>query len=312
MLRYSFLTCLICFFEKSLEEWDIEKIRAYQGKGKIPYERVIDKENTEICFVRRREQKIVAESILSETEKSQKGSFLEAAMEKVEEHAKDNWRKRTSTEERMLFWWHDSEYRFHFLSGREQSKNEGKERGERETFEVVLEASDYAVFTWKENFTGRAAESMLKMVLKYALCDWETENQIWYDQNKIYFISYENGKYYVYMPLQKKIQENYKIKSTKQERKIYGLNEWIDYIDEHIKEELTAKNLATVFGYSERHFRNVFQIYYDIKLNDYIRRRKLYFAAQELKKGKNRRQWPDSMHLKAAADSAELFMKNMV
>ena len=115
------------FFEKSLEEWDIEKIRAYQGKGKIPYERVIDKENTEICFVRRREQKIVAESILSETEKSQKGSFLEAAMEKVKEHAKDNWRKRTSTEERMLFWWHDSEYRFHFLSGREQSKNEGKE-----------------------------------------------------------------------------------------------------------------------------------------------------------------------------------------
>ena len=55
---------------------------------------------------------------------------------------------------------------------------------------------------------------MLKMVLKYALCDWETENQIWYDQNKIYFISYENGKYYVYMPLQKRIQENYKIKST--------------------------------------------------------------------------------------------------
>ncbi len=50
-------------------------------------------------------------------------------MEKVEEHAKDNWRKRTSTEERMLFWWHDSEYRFHFLSGREQSKNEGKEEG---------------------------------------------------------------------------------------------------------------------------------------------------------------------------------------
>lgn len=293
------------FFEKSLEEWDIEKIRAYQGKGKIPYERVIDKENTEICFVRRREQKIVAESILSETVKFQKGSFLEAAMEKVEEHSKDNWRKRTSTEERMLFWWHDSEYRFHFLSGREQSKNEGKERGERETFEVVLEASDYAVFTWKENFTGRAAESMLKMVLKYALCDWETENQIWYDQNKIYFISYENGKYYVYMPLQKRIQENYKIKSTKQERKIYGLNEWIDYIDEHIKEELTAKNLATVFGYSERHFRSVFQIYYDIKLNDYIRRRKLYFAAQELKKGKK----PETVARQYAFKSSSRFSR---
>ena len=43
------------FFEKSLEEWDIEKIRAYQGKGKIPYERVIDKENTEICSKKRTE-----------------------------------------------------------------------------------------------------------------------------------------------------------------------------------------------------------------------------------------------------------------
>ena len=107
------------------------------------------------------------------------------------------------------------------------------------------------------------------------------------------------------MPLRKRIQENYKIKSTKQERKIYGLNEWIDYIDEHIEEELTAKNLATVFGYSERHFRNVFQIYYDIKLNDYIRRRKLYFAAQELKKGKK----PETVARQYAFKSSSRFSR---
>ena len=43
------------FFEKSLEEWDIEKIRAYQGKGKIPYERVIDKYRNLFCSKKRTE-----------------------------------------------------------------------------------------------------------------------------------------------------------------------------------------------------------------------------------------------------------------
>ena len=33
------------FFEKSLEEWDIEKIRAYQGKGKIQKFVLFEEEN---------------------------------------------------------------------------------------------------------------------------------------------------------------------------------------------------------------------------------------------------------------------------
>ena len=110
---------------------------------------------------------MVAESILSETVKFQKRFLLEAAMEKVEEHSKDNWRKkRTSTEERMLFWWHDSEYRFHFFQEESSQRTKEKKEGKEKHLRVVLEARIMLHLPWKENFTGRAAESMLKMVLE--------------------------------------------------------------------------------------------------------------------------------------------------
>lgn len=270
------------FFEKRIEKWEAEVVRSYKGSGRMPYERAADRTWIDVCFIRRGTQKLAAQLVFAE---ESKGSFfLETGMKNIEAYAREQWKKRIRIKERMLFWWHDSEYHFHFLMGSQKTEEES-EKGTN-TFEIELEASDYAVFTWKENTAGKPEEEMLKAVLKYALCDWEKETQIAYDRNKIYFISYENGKYAVYMPLKKRIQENYKIKHENRERKIYGLDEWIDYIDEHIEEELTAKDLAAVFGYSERHFRNVFQIYYDVKLNDYIRKRKLHFAAQELKNGK--------------------------
>ena len=277
-IQFSYLFDL--FFEKSIEEWETEVVRAYPGFGRMPYERTAGRKWIDVCFIRRGTQRLTAYPVLDK--QGDRNAVLETGMQKVEAYAREQWKKRIRTKEHMLFWWHDSEYRFHFLLGSQRSEEAGQET---KAFEIKLEASDYAVFTWKENFADKPEEEMLKSILKYALCDWEKETQIDYDRNKIYFISYENGKYAVCMPLKKRMQENYKIKHEKQERKIYGLDEWIDYIDKHIEEELTAKNLAAAFGYSERHFRNVFQIYYDVKLNDYIRKRKLYFAAQELKNG---------------------------
>lgn len=80
---------------------------------------------------------------------------------------------------------------------------------------------------------------------------------------------------------------DYAMKNKKEEKKIYGVDEWISYIDEHITENLTAKGLAKLFHYSEKHLKNIFQLYYETRITDYIKQRKLYFAAEELKEGKN-------------------------
>ena len=79
----------------------------------------------------------------------------------------------------------------------------------------------------------------------------------------------------------KKIQDNNFPDVT-----IYSVDTWAKYIDEHILENPTPQSLADTFCYSQTHFRHIFRLYYDIPVADYIRKRKLQRAAEELKEGK--------------------------
>ena len=78
----------------------------------------------------------------------------------------------------------------------------------------------------------------------------------------------------------KKIQENNFPDVT-----IYSVDVWTKYIDEHILENPTPQSLADTFHYSVPHFRHIFRLYYNISVSDYIRKRKLQMAAEELKNG---------------------------
>ena len=62
--------------------------------------------------------------------------------------------------------------------------------------------------------------------------------------------------------------------------------EWIRYIDEHMKEELTAEQLAKEFHYSKDHFRKEFQDVFGMGPITYITQRKVQFAAKALREGK--------------------------
>ncbi|MDF2686274.1 MAG: AraC family transcriptional regulator, partial [Clostridia bacterium] len=56
----------------------------------------------------------------------------------------------------------------------------------------------------------------------------------------------------------------------------------IEYIEMHIKEELTAEEIAKHIGYSVFHFCRVFSLCKDIPIMDYIRKRRLSLARWEL------------------------------
>ena len=49
----------------------------------------------------------------------------------------------------------------------------------------------------------------------------------------------------------------------------------IDYIEEHLKEELDNKTLSQILGYSEYHFIRVFRKYVSLTPADYIRKRRI-------------------------------------
>ncbi|WP_462412874.1 AraC family transcriptional regulator [Neobacillus sp. Marseille-QA0830] len=64
------------------------------------------------------------------------------------------------------------------------------------------------------------------------------------------------------------------------------LQQVIDYIDEHIREDLKPENLAKMVGYSPYHFYRLFQKHIGYTLMDYVLKRKLQFALHELINGK--------------------------
>lgn len=60
----------------------------------------------------------------------------------------------------------------------------------------------------------------------------------------------------------------------------------IDYIEEHIKDEIDPENLAKIAGYSPFHFYRVFQKHTGYTIMDYVVKRKLQYALYELVNGK--------------------------
>lgn len=244
----------------------------------LPFERIPDSSMIEYKVVRRMAQTVEADMLPLE------GDIFQNGMEYIEKDVKEKWKDRERAGEYMQFWWHDDSYHFFYMIGQEVPKDAGKESEKKR---IDIGASDYAVFTLKEQYWDKQAPDIIKMLIKYALCDWIKQSEMHYDNRKMYFISFENGLYSVYLPLKKRMNSDYVMKNKKEEKKIYGVDEWISYIDEHITENLTAKGLAKLFHYSEKHLKNIFQLYYETRITDYIKQRKLYFAAEELKEGKN-------------------------
>lgn len=60
------------------------------------------------------------------------------------------------------------------------------------------------------------------------------------------------------------------------------LQKALDYIEKHIKDDISLEELSSICYYSTHHFHRVFQSIVGIPVNDYIRKRKLSIAAGEI------------------------------
>lgn len=67
---------------------------------------------------------------------------------------------------------------------------------------------------------------------------------------------------------------------------INRLNGAINYIEEHIKDEIDMEKVASIAGCSSFHFQRMFAYMSDVPLSEYIRRRKMSLAAVDLMSGK--------------------------
>lgn len=66
---------------------------------------------------------------------------------------------------------------------------------------------------------------------------------------------------------------------------IKEINQFMDYIEDHLTETLDPQAVAKNVGLSEYHFRRIFSFMAGMPLNEYIRKRRLARANEELAKG---------------------------
>lgn len=60
-----------------------------------------------------------------------------------------------------------------------------------------------------------------------------------------------------------------------------------NYIETHLKDDLSVSHLASIAGYSLCHYYKLFNLYFDVPVMDYIRRRRLAHAVRELYNGRH-------------------------
>ena len=65
-----------------------------------------------------------------------------------------------------------------------------------------------------------------------------------------------------------------------------NINLVLQYIDDHLEETLTIKDLAQVAGYSEYHFSRLFKAYMNETIMEYVCKRRLIKASEEILSGK--------------------------
>ncbi len=63
------------------------------------------------------------------------------------------------------------------------------------------------------------------------------------------------------------------------------MNRVLHYIEEHLKEPLDIKRLASVAGYSQYHFIRLFKSHTNETVMEYVCRRKLIRAAEDIAAG---------------------------
>jgi AraC family transcriptional regulator len=87
---------------------------------------------------------------------------------------------------------------------------------------------------------------------------------------------------------------------------VESLQKALDYMEEHLLDQLAIEKIAKQANMSEFHFQRIFSILTDIPVGEYLRRRRLTLAAQELSTSNNK---IIDIALKYGYDTPESFTK---
>lgn len=169
-------------------------------------------------------------------------------------------------EEHYGIWWHNKYGRCHYLWAK---KGDNCSLG---SASVMITGGHYAVFSFKRKENHKETAKISRMLARYIFKEWKFINNKSLDTMGFTYEKFDKERAYIYVPILKQ-----EIGGERQ-----NIDKWITYIDNHIKENLAIKNIAQTMHYSEKSFREVFQMYYNMSPSVYILRRRLCLVAGQI------------------------------
>ena len=226
------------------------------------------------------------------TEKEQIYRPVETFLEQYKKEGKQG-------EPHIGLWWHDEEYRCHYMQGSLYCRESQEDR--EDTTVIRIPGGEYAVFSMPDA-KGKDLAEQLKCLVHYGHKKWlanhlEAEDELGYN-----FQCVLDGRAYYLIALQEPEKRG-------PEDKVYGVETWIDYIDEHLNSNLTVTSLAKTFHYSTTHFKRIFRLYYKMAVSDYIRKRKLEIIAEAIRDGSDYMELSSEYGFKTYTGFARAFKK---
>ncbi len=193
------------------------------------------------------------------------------------------WLKEEQTEDKSApeigFWYSARESgrpELFYICGR-KVENNAEPSMEENLHLLTVPGGTYAVFSMPFTGTPEEKQFTLGILSRYIFNEWKLINHVSIDGTGMIYETYDQDTVSIHIPV---LQPE----KTVVEGSSKGTGSWTDYIDKHIREDITVASIAEWAGYSERMFVQVFQLYYDITPEEYIQKKRLYLSARGLKR----------------------------
>jgi len=208
-------------------------------------------------------------------------------------------KKELSLKESYIsIWWHDESYT---MEPYEAFFCKDMDFVPEDKVAINVPGSEYAIFSLKDTEDMSLSE-VTKHLANYVYGTWIPANDEKYNRFGYEFHCYEEGKAYFFLPILEEAEQ-------KPRESVYSIETWTKYIDDHITMNLTTTSLAQQFHYSETHFKRIFRYYYKMSVSDYIRKRKLQVAAEQIRDGVRCAEVARKFNFKTYAGFARAFQK---
>lgn len=173
----------------------------------------------------------------------------------------------------LAFWWGDSPDEICYVLSAFYIPGVNAPEGMRS---FVIPGSNYAVFSIERTGNDREDLAAHREMVRYAMKDWVRINQKKADRMYYTYEVFNQSYTYLFIPLIE--DQSQQVQMSRSED--LDIDHWISYIEENIRNDLNVRDIAAHFHYSETHFRRTFKMYFEMSPQEYIRKRRLYLAAE--------------------------------